>query len=56
MSINFVCSNDCYETRNLRTKSDNIEIMKGDETDEITVEIFESFSQNYQNNLEESGK
>ena len=56
MSINFVYSNDWYDTRNLRTKSDNIEIMKGDETDEITVEIFESFSQNYQNNLEESGK
>ena len=56
MSINFVYSNDCYETRNLRTKSDIIEIMKGDETDEITDEIFESFSQNHQNNLEESGK
>ena len=55
-STNFVYSNDCYETRNLRTKSDNIKIMKGDETDEIIDELFESFSQNYQNNLEESRK
>ena len=30
--------------------------MIGNETDEIIDELFESFSQNYQNNLEESRK
>ena len=35
------------------TKSRNIEIMKGDETDEIIEKLIESFLQNYQKNLEE---
>ena len=34
MSINFISSkDDSDETRNMRTKSDNIEIMMGNETD-----------------------
>ena len=42
-SITFISSNDSDETRNLRTKSDNIEIMMGDETDEIIDELLKSF-------------
>ena len=45
-SITFISSNDSDETRNLRTKSDNIEIMMGDETDEIIDELLKSFLQN----------
>ena len=33
MSINFISSIDYDETRNFVTKSNNIEIMMGDETD-----------------------
>ena len=47
MSINFISSADS-ETRNMRTKSHNIEIMRGNETDEIIAEIFESLLQKYQ--------
>ena len=54
LSINFIYSNGSDETRNLRSKSDNIEVMIGDETDEIIDEFYESFSQNYQKDLEES--
>ena len=43
MSINFIFSIDSDETRNLRTKSNNIEIMMGNETDEIIDELFEYF-------------
>ena len=54
MSTNFISSKDSDETRYLRTKSNNIEIMMGNETDEIIDERFESFLQNYQKDLEES--
>ena len=55
MSINFISSkDDSDETRNMRTKSDNIEIMVGSETDEIIEELFKSFLQRYQEGLEES--
>ena len=40
VSINFISSNDSGETRNLRTKSNNIEIMIDNETDEITEKLF----------------
>ena len=36
----------------MRTKSNNIEIMMGNETNEITEELFESFLQKYQEVLE----
>ena len=35
MSINFMSSKDSEETRTMHTKSRNIEIMMGNETDEI---------------------
>ena len=46
MSINFISSKDSDETRNMHTKSDNIEIMMGSETDDIIDELFESLLQN----------
>ena len=54
MSINFISSKDSDETRNMHTKSDNIEIMMGSETDDIIDELFNFFLQKYQEGLEES--
>ena len=54
MSINFISSKDSDETRNMHTKSDNIEIMMGSETDDIIDEPLESLLQKYQEGLEES--
>ena len=48
MEINFISSKDSNETLIMRTKSNNIEIMMGNETDEIIEEIFESLLQRYQ--------
>ena len=49
--FNFISHSE--ETRTMYTKSRNIEIMEGNETDEIIKELFESLLQNYQKNLEE---
>ena len=54
MAINFVSSKDSDETRTMHTKSNNVEIMIGSETDEIIEDLFESFLQKYQEGLEES--
>ena len=55
--INFVSSkDDSDEIHTKHTKSDNIEIMMGSETNEITEELFKSFLQIYQGGLEESMK
>ena len=55
MEINFISSKkDSNETRTMRTKSDNIEIMMDSETDEVIEELFESLRQRYQKGLEES--
>ena len=54
MSINFISSNDSDETHNLHTKSNNIEIMMGNDTDEIIDEFCESLLRKYQEGLEES--
>ena len=56
MSINFISSIDSDETRNLRTKKDNVEIMMGNETDDIIEELSEFPLQKYQEGLEESMK
>ena len=40
---------DSEKTRAMYTKSRNIEITKGDETDQIIKELFESLLQNLQN-------
>ena len=54
MQINFISSKDSEETSTMHTKSHNIEIMMGNETDEIIEKLFESVLQNYQKDLEES--
>ena len=55
MAINFTSSKeDSDETRTMHTKSDNIEIMMGSETDEIIEKLFKSLLQKYQEGLEES--
>ena len=54
MAINFISSKDSDETRTMHTKSNNVEIMIGSETDEIIKDLFESFLQKYQKGLEES--
>ena len=54
MAINFLSSKDSKETRTMYSKSDSIEIMMVDETEKIIEELFDSFLQRYQKNLEES--
>ena len=44
------------ETRVMHTKSDNEEIMNGSDTDEIIEELFKSFLQKYEENLQEKMK
>ena len=51
--INFISlkpSSD--ETRTMHTRSDNIEIMIGDDNDDIIEELFKSFLQKYEENLQ----
>ena len=52
MEINFISSKDSSETRAMHTKSDNIEIMIGNETDEIIKKLFEYLLQKYREGLE----
>ena len=53
MEINFISSDVSDGSRILHTKSNNIEIMMGSETDEIIKELFGSLLQRYQEGLEE---
>ena len=52
MAINFTSFKDFNET--MHTKSNNVEIMMGSETDEIIEDLFETFLQKYEEVLEES--
>ena len=52
MAINFFSSKDSEETCTMYSKSDNIEVMIGSETDEIIEDLLNSFLQRYQKNLE----
>ena len=54
MTFNFMSSKDLDETRTMHTKSNNIEIMIDNETDEIIRELFQSLLERYQEGLEES--
>ena len=54
IAINFISSKDSNETSTIHTKSDNLEIMIGNEMDEVIEELFESLLQRYQEGLEES--
>ena len=47
MAINCISSKDSDETHTMHTKSNNIEIMMGSETDEIIKELFKSILQRY---------
>ena len=51
--ISFISSKDSDEIRTMHTKSNNVEIMMGNETDEIVEELVESLFQKYQEGLEE---
>ena len=54
MGINFISFiPDSDESRTMHTKSDNIAVMVGSETDEVIEELFKSFLQRYQEGLEE---
>ena len=53
MKINFVSSKDSNETRTMHTTSFNIEIMIGNQTDEIIEKLFESILKRYQKGSEE---
>ena len=51
--INFISSKPgSDETRVMHTRSDNEEFMNGSDTDEIIKELFESFLQKYEENLQ----
>ena len=52
MRIIFVSFADANETREMHTKSDNITIMRGFETEDITNELFNTFCGRYQEGLE----
>ena len=52
MRIIFVSLTDANETREMHAKSDNITIMRGVETDDITNELFNTFRGRYKKGLE----
>ena len=56
MSINFISYKDSDAAQSRHTKSDNIEIMMGSETDDIINKLFESLLQRYQEGLEKTMK
>ena len=53
MIINFISSKDSDETRTMHIKSNNIEIMMGNEPGKVIEELFESLLQRYKEGLEE---
>ena len=52
MRIIFVFFTDANETREMHTKSDNITIMSGTETDDAINKLFSTFRRRYQEGLE----
>ena len=52
MRIIFVSFTDANETREMHTKSDNITIMSGIETEDVINELFNTFRKRYQEGLE----
>ena len=56
LAINFVSSKDVKETCIMYTNSDNIDIVIGNETDEIIEKLFKSLLERYQEGLEEKMK
>ena len=56
IKINFISSKNFIDVRDMHSKSDNVEIMMGVDTNEIIEELFDSILQRYQKELEESMK
>ena len=56
IAINVFSSKDSKETRTMHTKSNNIEIMIDNETDQIIEELFKSLLQKYKKSLQKSMK
>ena len=56
MQIIFVSFTDANETREMHTKSDNITIMSGIETEDVINELFNTFCKRYQEELETKTK
>ena len=56
MRIIFVSFTDANETREMHTKSDNITIMRGVETEDIINELFNTFRKRYQEGLEKKNE
>ena len=52
MQISFISSLDTGEIRTMDLKSKNIEILMGNETDDVNNELFKSFKVAYQEGLE----
>ena len=52
MRISFISSLDRRKFRTMHSKSDNIEIMNGIETNDVINELFKSFLKRYQESLE----
>ena len=53
MAINFFSSKNSEETCTMYSKNKNIEVMMGNENDKTIEDLFYSFLQRYQINLEE---
>ena len=53
MQVNFISSLGTGEICTMDSKSDNIEIMMGSETDDIIKDFLKSYLKRYQENLEE---
>ena len=56
MNVNFLSSKDNYDKPSMDSKSDYIEIMIGNNTNEIINELFSSILSRYQIDLETSMK
>ena len=54
VAINFISSKDNDEEHVIHSKSDNIEILINDKSDEVIEKLFESFLNRYQIGLETS--
>ena len=54
MLINFISSKESDEVRTMYTKSDNVSIMTGSDTNDFIEELFKSTLERYQSGLEES--
>ena len=47
MSINFISLKDSNEVRTMYTKSDNVDIMTGVDTNDVVEELFKSTLERY---------